>query len=172
MSNDGIWGHSAPAQEHVIFSIDLPKDEGGFVDLAQVMTVTTQFKKFLDEHNIPLIFCIGKYTMDDGEAVSEPSFVVRGDQLHLIHEAGWITNQESVLVLGKHDARDRRQATLTFPDGRNDVDLGWFGSIRQEDLGDRDFTYNPAQNKFYTCMSRDEWDELNGTPKGENNGES
>lgn len=74
---------------------------------------------------------------------------------------GLVQREECVLVIGPEwDARGRSRARLYKPlgDPLPDGDLGFIGDAPENFARLQDgFTYDPSQNKYFICLSGDDW---------------
>jgi hypothetical protein len=78
---------------------------------------------------------------------AEDSFLVPLEEFEKVKP--WTVEQESILLLGPCDARDRRPATLLFEDGSKH-DLGLFRACtRTAALSRASWTYDPMQNTYF-----------------------
>lgn len=148
----GVWGHSSAigANSYIIFAVgdDLIQQKG-FMGWAAALGIG--FK--------PLLGC---YTHDDGRKVTEQSFICNYDNLPAILAAGWLRGQESILILGACDSRDRRPARLQYVSPLGDdllprvVDLGVLQSVtRDRALAASAWTYDPDLKEYFITIDPD-----------------
>lgn len=146
-TNGGIWGHSAAPQKHIIFSID---GENNY-------ETCEAFEAYLTKLNIGFKLIKGSY-----KGQTENSWIVNSKDFDAILDAGYLDNQESILVLGGHDARDRRQAHLEYlkdtPEAStgDTINLGWLGSVEQaEALACEAYSYRPDLGQYF--IAKENW---------------
>lgn len=103
-NTEGTWGHSSTVggTEYAIFSVDRP-------GRSSLMAVATRqaVQTFMSIRRISYKAVFGCY---DGQI--ELSYVIKLSDLRALLDSGQLDRQESVLLLGKCDARDRRPAIL------------------------------------------------------------
>lgn len=157
MTDDGIWGHSRPAKEHIVFALVSTNNVEQNSILAATQ-IASMFAAFAQDHDIAFKPVIGQYTMrDTGEKVTETCALCSSEHFEIIKEHGWFDEEESVLFLRDQDARDRRRAVLRFLEDGREEEIGFFGSIRKEELDGQDFTYDPSTDTLFVCKTQEEW---------------
>lgn len=125
MSDDGIWGHSSGSKaQHFIMATARPE----------------VFAQYLVTNEIGHKEVLGCY-----KGVQERAFVLNMDNLGVVFEAGFLTDEESILVLGAYNARDWRKATLYGISSTWERDIGWFRSVPEAEAKAQDaWTYDPS----------------------------
>ncbi len=137
----GIWGHSSPSTSHVIFSPTVPTAELLGDTLRAILARASNA-------GVPIKPVIGSY-----KGKLEFAFIVQAWDLGTFRP--FFEGQESVLLLGAHDARDRRKATLVYLDGRM-TELGTYGSVTEaEAKASEAWTYDPTQGLYF--IARETW---------------
>lgn len=132
---NGTWGHSNPTTFHAIFAVNGTTDVLG--DELRVVLGIARY------HGVGIKPLIGSY---NGKL--EHSFLVPHSELDLF--AQFTEKQESVLVLGPYDARDRRHARLDFAD-RSEF-IGTYGAIPEAHRHQvESWTYDPMQGLYFTA---------------------
>lgn len=128
------WGHSSSigSRAFVIFCV------------GQDIRKVAAFRIWATSENIGFKSLKGCY---NGQ--TEDSFIVALTDYPKV--TPWTDGEDSVLVLGSCDARDRRPARLMFNDGSSHH-LGLFHSCsREEALKRQSWTYDPTQNTYFIC---------------------
>ena len=134
--NSGIHGHSqAYDGNHIIFS----------------GSNTTQLAVKLDALNISYKKIFGCY-----HGQKEISFVTRAKHLINILEIEEVKTEESILLLGEYDARDRRKASLIFLHSQEKPEpIGWFRSTSKEVAVIKDnFSFDPSTDQYYIVEAK------------------
>jgi hypothetical protein len=136
-----IWAHSSRAgsQQYVILAVD------------QVAA----FKGFLVDMKIGWKPLKGMY---NGRV--EDSFIINADYLHTVMTHGWLAGQESVMVLGITDSRDRRPAHLMYlsddgdmSHGKANKPLGVLQSVSREEAQAQDnYTLDLTTGEYYITV--------------------
>jgi hypothetical protein len=131
---NGVTPHSSDAGQgkYVIFSVSV----WNLVDLVQV----------LSSNNIGHKKLVGCY-----KGKEEDSWIIKYDDFPLVFKAGLLGDQESVLILGPCDARDRRPAKLAFLNPLdNSKELGKFHSVSEATAKAQDaWTYDPGSKEYF-----------------------
>lgn len=134
VETSSVWGHSSKigGNRYVIFSHNHP----GFMERT-LENLGVSFKKVK-----------GCY-----KGVEETAFVINYDNYTqtlenlLTHDC-----QESILVLGTSDARDKRPAELVFLESGQRRGIGLMQSVSEEEAKAQDaWTYDKLQNKYFIC---------------------
>lgn len=137
----GVAGHSASEgqKEWVIFSCN---QEPVFLD---------KVKQFLVLRNIPHKQLLGSYNLKP-----EVSFLIPEPILWSVWFAGFLDGQETVLKLGKANARGLCEAALIYVEPKRFLGtakykfLGYFGSYSKEVPTDKDYTIDPSTGNVFT----------------------
>lgn len=127
-----IWGHSTPvgSRSYVIFCV------------GQEPRMVAAFRVWATAQGIAFKSLKGCY-----QGQTEDSFIVGIEDFPKVRP--WTAGQESVLLLGPCDARDRRSATLLFRDGGRQQ-LGKFHACSKAAALSRSaWTYDPSQNLYF-----------------------
>jgi hypothetical protein len=130
-----VWGHSGSSgfDNFIIFCVGQ--------DIRKVMA----FRCWATSEKLSFKSLIGCYN-----GTMEYSFIVNAEDFHKVEP--WTAGQDSVLHLGRCDARDRRPAKLVYQSGRED-EIGLMQSCRRETaLSHQSWTYDPATGQYFICQ--------------------
>jgi len=136
----GVWGHSSVSggENYIIFSSHI-----------NLYTV----EEILQSEGIGYKRLKGCYKNQ-----TECAWIVNTNQAveNFLVFRSILSNQESVLLLGPTDARDRRPAALLY--FRGDLDyLGLFQSVdKATALAQDAWTFDPSTNTYYIALSEDQ----------------
>lgn len=162
----GVCSHSSSVgnEEYVIFSIDNPYGKvvvGKDLSPEQVrsmysiedadrmiQTEARMFEQWLGHQDIPYKRLLGSYK---GE--QEPAFIVNQQYMSRVVSAGWVNNQESILLLSKIQGR-HRYATLYYLTAKNKesllYELGRFYETTEEFAKKHEaWTYDPSTGLYF-----------------------
>lgn len=148
--SSGVWGHSSAigANSYIVFSVG--------DDIIQQKA----FMGWAASKSIGLKPLLGAYTHSDGRRVTEQSLIVNYNHLGAVLKAGWLKGQESILVLGACDSRDRRNAELHYLTPLGDdlkphyKVLGVLQSVdRDTALAEDAWSYDPSTGDYFITVN-------------------
>ena len=130
----GIWGHSSAAgnENYIIFCV------------GKEPRVAAAFRIWVTAMKLPFKSLKGRYN-----GVMEDSFIMREEDFQKVKH--WAANEETVLLLGPCDARDRRPAKLIHKGGGIEH-IGMFRACsKNEALFRPSWTYDPSLDLYFVA---------------------
>lgn len=128
---------------------DIKTANGSFVIFAAQPNLPHDVMQFFIENEIQFKVLLGSY---NGER--ETSYCVPEKFLPQIIQAGLLSEQESVLVLGQFQATGYREATIVFLNGQDAEKAGFFINVpKEEALHSVGWSFDPMNDKFFTIRT-------------------
>lgn len=131
----GIWARSSPIgqKEWVIFCV------------GQSLIRITAFYSYARDRGLNVKRLMGCY-----KGKQEQSFLIAREDFPQVED--WTRDEDSILVLGRADARNQCPATLVYANGRQEK-LGLFRSVSRDiALSSESWTFDPMTQTYFACV--------------------
>lgn len=129
---------------------EIVRANGAFVIFAAQPNEPHVVMSFMVENSIPFKVLLGSYKNE-----RETSYCVPQDQFQRILDAGIVTEQESILVLGHFESSGLRKAEIVYlSNDRESEPAGYFVNVGRDKVPSLDgWTFDPMSDQFFTLQS-------------------